>query len=1010
MHLCWITSANMILNMMWTFILLFLLGPNVWQANGEDNSTQMYYVKLIIEESAIANITETLSETFVSNTHLKVDNLQTTTTCQSVPDGAECSCTPGFRWSETVCQENTCTFPGNNTHTCVSNTTVSINGSLFLNGGGHHNCLKLKDSNKFQECNNKLLKQMRTVYSTLPGFNTLTIIKYRVGSVIADFELNFVQSINQQDLIKRSENLSSSLSASLSLETTGVVQLSLLSQSPVCNEKHTLKCTLRETLNAPPVWQLRSNNRVIEIYNGTEAIVVTEPQETRVTLTVLSKLWEGEYSCTYHQQFDSINISHKASFVLDLALLPDILITTEPAFPRCKQSSDLQLVRVRCETGNSSEQYVVSWTHEDVFHGASEQTEYGFAVEAIVSCTKPLKTPRMTCTFRNRCNKTRAASTDVNVIYGNYSFCAADGDWGETKAGFTAVLKCTEAAGQRRRDCKLSATQGTWGPEVSACVNRDLDLVLQTANMVDNGLGLMDENAAGVFSQLESVTNDLQSINTFPNMNASVQVFMSLSHKLNYINNETTANDFLDSSSNLLEKSLPESWTTTADEDSVSLAERYLSSVEHLIYLTNVTNVPKKKNIEVATSICTQKSHCNNTVFNVTVTVDSPDPGSVKTAGFKELENYLPSKDETFKPNSIVVSTTTESKQRAAVEVRIHFPLLKPRPRNVQMKCVAWDNSSQDWSGDGCEWQGSSDEGLCICKHLSSFAILMSRYPVHIIGLTEVTYVGLSVSVISLVISLTIELMVWSAVVKTNTLYLRHTAHINVSLCLLVADLCFLASSSPSHVSEMWCRIFAVLKHFCYLSMFFWMWCLSNMLLHQTIFPMHSASKKTYLRLSLFLGYMCPLLIVVITFLFYKAGAEGEYFSRETCWLLYSGLMAGSIHTFVVPVGIIICVNVFSMMVVIMKLLDHRKNTESSNKKDAKVAITVMRSVILLTPIFGVTWIFGFAVMLLDLTSGAIALLVNYVFTLLNAFQVQYDPQVDVPLSVRLSNLSSLCF
>lgn len=431
--------------------------------------------------------------------------------------------------------------------------------------------------------------------------------------------------------------------------------------------------------------------------------------------------------------------------------------------------------------------------------------------------------------------------------------------------------------------------------------------------------------------------------------------------------------------------SLNSSWKANANEGgNVSLSERFLNSVEKLIEVANITGVPEKKNIEVDTSNCSQK--CTNKVFDVTIALGGSDPGSVKSAGFKELQNYLPTKDDNVIPNSIVVSTTTQKKQQS-VEVDITFNLLTPRPRNVEMTCVAWDYNISDWSSHGCEWGGSSNETHCHCTHLSSFAILMSKKPLRLPAITYITYAGLSVSIISLIISLVIEMIVWKNVVKTNSLYLRHTAHVNISLCLLVADGCFLLSSEKVSLPEIWCKTFVLLKHFCYLSMFFWMLCLSCTLLHQTVFVFHSLSKKCYLRFSLVLGYVCPLLIVAITFLANGSGAEGLYYSNETCWLVYSGFMKGSIFTFVLPVGIIVFVNVFSMVVVIMKLLDHPKNTES-HEKEKKAAITVIRSVILLTPIFGVTWIFGFALMLLDLTSGPMVYAVNYAFTLLNAFQV----------------------
>lgn len=445
--------------------------------------------------------------------------------------------------------------------------------------------------------------------------------------------------------------------------------------------------------------------------------------------------------------------------------------------------------------------------------------------------------------------------------------------------------------------------------------------------------------------------------------------------------------DFLGSSSNLLEKSLEASWEASSQDENASLAEKYLISVEQIIHMTHITRGYEKKNVEVASKNCSQELECVNKVFNTTVDLKGLNPGSVVTAGFKELERYLPNNRDGYDPNSCVISTTTEMNISDSVEVEINFALLRPRRPHYEMICVAWDNVTKAWSDYKCEWKVS--KGVCVCKHLSSFCVLMGKLPLEVKWSSEMTYVGLSVSIVSLVISLLIELIIWSAVVKTSTSYLRHTAHVNICLCLLVADCCFLASSKPEHLSLVWCKASVVLKHFCYLAMFFWMLWLSGTLLHQTLFLFHNVSKKTYLKLSVFMGYVCPLLIVTATFITYKAGAEGQYFSKETCWLVYTAPFEGSIHTFIIPVGIIAFFNVFAMLVVIMKLLDHPKNMSPAYEKEKKAVVTVMRTVVLLTPVFGVTWLFGFAVMLLDLTYGPLAYGTNYVFILLNAFQVR---------------------
>lgn len=442
--------------------------------------------------------------------------------------------------------------------------------------------------------------------------------------------------------------------------------------------------------------------------------------------------------------------------------------------------------------------------------------------------------------------------------------------------------------------------------------------------------------------------------------------------------------EFLTASSNMLNNETSKSWEQEKQND--TLAGTYLTSVEALIKKTDITNVPNQTYIEVSTKACVNGSDCSNKVFNNTISLANLNLDVVKTAAFRELGNYLPEKDnQTI--NSMIVSATTKDVP-ANVEVKIDFELLKPRPPNTKITCVAWDNNTKSWAESGCKWKGPNNEKQCVCKHLSSFALLMSKEPISIPGITVVTYIGLSISVVSLILSLAAEMTVWRAVVKTNTLYVRHTAHVNIALCLLVADCCFLGSSKPKTEAG-WCKASAVIKHFCYLAMFFWMLCLSCTLLHQTVFPFHTTSKKSYLRFSMVLGYVCPMIIVAATILANDGGAEGKYFRNDTCWLVYEKSLKGSIFSFIIPIGIIFFINIFSMVVVIIKLLDHPKSVEMSRDKEKKAALTVIRSVVLLTPVFGLTWIFGFAVLLTDTTQGPIAFAVNYIFTVVNSLQVQ---------------------
>ncbi|XP_042565694.1 adhesion G-protein coupled receptor F3-like [Clupea harengus] len=86
------------------------------------------------------------------------------------------------------------------------------------------------------------------------------------------------------------------------------------------------------------------------------------------------------------------------------------------------------------------------------------------------------------------------------------------------------------------------------------------------------------------------------------------------------------------------------------------------------------------------------------------------------------------------------------------------------------------------------------------------------------------------------------------------------------------------------------------------------------------------------------------------------------------------------------PVGIIVAINVFSMLVVIVRLLKPSVS-EGHSQDDKDVIRGILKAVIFLTPIFGVTWIFGFFVLATDHTITPLSEIVNYTFTVCNAFQ-----------------------
>lgn len=272
-----------------------------------------------------------------------------------------------------------------------------------------------------------------------------------------------------------------------------------------------------------------------------------------------------------------------------------------------------------------------------------------------------------------------------------------------------------------------------------------------------------------------------------------------------------------------------------------------------------------------------------------------------------------------------------------------------------------------------------------MCNHLTSFSVLMAKGDVSTDVLDIITNVGLGVSICSLLIFLIIESLVWSAVVKTNLSHFRHTAIVNISIFRLLADCSFLASSNPEKISDTWCLVLTVCKHLFYLAMFSWMLCLSVMLVHQLIFVFSPLRKRVFMFFSSIIGYVCPILIVGSSYVYCKYTDKPYYDKKKGCWLVYEKLLEGSIHAFLLPVGTVILTNLFSMVVVIFTLMKSSA-PEGSKTDDKETVKSILKVVVFLTPVFGVTWIIGFAQLLLDDTNSMYEV-VLYSFTILNSFQ-----------------------
>lgn len=309
----------------------------------------------------------------------------------------------------------------------------------------------------------------------------------------------------------------------------------------------------------------------------------------------------------------------------------------------------------------------------------------------------------------------------------------------------------------------------------------------------------------------------------------------------------------------------------------------------------------------------------------------------------------------------------------------------------VNPQCVFWNFNLNAWDSTGCEAKPSGNETgkiTCECNHTTTFSILMFNPNDHI-ALDYITYIGVSISMASLILCLIIESIMWKSINDTSnyTSYMRHVSIVNIVVSLLIANICFIIGAAiaepeqPTSVGR--CSPVVFFMHFFYLALFFWMLISALLLFYRTVMVSHGHGqswsqmlKAKMMVIAFIVGYGAPLLIAVIT-VASTAGQENYISKRNSCWLNWYESKA--LLAFVIPALTILAINLVVLIVVLYKMLGRGVASIQRDEKHALVVIAIC--VAILTPFFGLTWGFGIGTMVSQ-DFG-----MHVVFALLNSLQ-----------------------
>ncbi|KAM4564835.1 adhesion G protein-coupled receptor L3 isoform 5-T7 [Fundulus diaphanus] len=300
---------------------------------------------------------------------------------------------------------------------------------------------------------------------------------------------------------------------------------------------------------------------------------------------------------------------------------------------------------------------------------------------------------------------------------------------------------------------------------------------------------------------------------------------------------------------------------------------------------------------------------------------------------------------------------------------------LQQSEENFNPNCSFWSYSKRTmtgyWSTQDCRLLSTNrTQTTCSCTHLTNFAVLMAHVdvkntdPVHDMLLDVITWVGILLSLVCLLISL------FTFCFFRGLQSDRNTIHKNLCISLFIAESLFLVGINRGD-QPVACAVFAALLHFFFLAAFTWMF-LEGVQLYIMLVEVFESehSRRRYFYL---VGYGVPALIVAVS----AAVDYRSYGTDRICWLRLDTYF---IWSFIGPATLIIMLNVIFLGIALYKMFHHTAILKPDSGCLDNIKSWVIGAIALLC-LLGLTWAFG----LMYVNESTVVM--AYLFTIFNSLQ-----------------------
>ncbi|XP_066036123.1 adhesion G protein-coupled receptor F5 isoform X1 [Chamaea fasciata] len=723
------------------------------------------------------------------------------------------------------------------------------------------------------------------------------------------------------------------------------------------------------------------------------------PATSVLTVKSASQDWRGTYICTFSQK----NLDSSANVTIEVISLPlkqNILIDPIATSIQCQVPHALEC----CISAETVRDYRVTFfVQQNEFQVEKKKKDnlvcymYNHTEK---ECNKKEEFEAY-CRFINHIEQ-RVDSEHIRLNLIPVKKISCSDKLGIGTEGSILIKPCCDVKnpkGFTRGNITYQCINSSWKVARNDCLSGPINDLLSNAESLVNSPEAKAELPFYLAQLKEQTKEELTTIkNSSANLGAIVTILDMVS-SIPAEAEEVTMKNFLSTVDLIVNDSTTEAWENL-NKEKTRQSSLLLQSVENFsLRLQPVNNtipsvsantihlqgivVKENSNTNYDKEFLSRENLTVKVVISETEIQTLTQNSTVVSVMYSRLGHILPQSTFGY-VNGLLITTTLSSNRSQKFDVNMTFA---KKDFSLKMpKCVFWNftlnNNRGDWDTSGCTPTELGDYVLCSCNHLTSFSILMSPdSSSKLIFEDYISYIGLAISIVSLVVCIIIESLVWKYVTNNTTSYMRHVCILNIATSLLIADVWFIVTASITDQNQQMSRDICIMAtffiHFFYLCVFFWMLSLGLILFYRLVFILHNTSKTAQKTVAFCLGYVCPFVIAVTTIA--VTLPKNSYTRKDVCWLNWKDSKA--LLAFVIPALIIVATNLFIAAVVIIKILRPTIGDRSSGQ-ERKSLFQIGKSVAILTPLLGLTWGFGFAIIIKNSHRAF-----HILFSLLNALQ-----------------------